>query len=72
LCGHFNVTDERKFSNMLPIAYKLLAKKRMPNLELISAAGVFELLPARVWLIMNDLLGVIRKGYWVILRFIKP
>ncbi|MEM2240134.1 MAG: class I SAM-dependent methyltransferase [Candidatus Bathyarchaeia archaeon] len=71
LWGHLQSFDENKVSSLLPKNYRLVEKKILPNLGLISCSKIFKWLPFRIWLLMNDLFGVIRKGYWLVLRYQK-
>jgi hypothetical protein len=63
--------DEEKVSKLLPPSYVLVAKAHFLNLEFISALGVFHRLPFKLWLIINNLLGIIKKGYWILLKYEK-
>ena len=69
--GHLRSLDEYKVTSLLPGNYKLVRKKHIPNLGLISCSRIMNILPLRLWLLINDLLGIIRKGYWVILEYVK-
>jgi len=71
LWGHLRSLDEHKVSSSLPKNYRLVGKKHIPNLELISCSRVMSFLPLQLWLLINEILGIIRKGYWIILEYIK-
>ena len=69
--GHLHSMDEEKVTNLLPNHYNLVATCCLPNVGLISLAGIFEHLPLRFWLLLNNLLGKVRKGYWIMLKYKK-
>ena len=71
LWGHLHSMDEEKVTKLLPSHYTLTAHNHLPNVGLISLAGIFEHLPLRLWLLLNDLLGKFRKGYWILLKYEK-
>jgi ubiquinone/menaquinone biosynthesis C-methylase UbiE len=72
LFGHLRSLDESDITKLLPRnRYKLTRTYRLPNLQIISCKGIFESMPLRVWLILNDALGIIRKGYWIVLHYNK-
>ena len=71
LYGHLQSFDENKIASLLPENYKMVKKKYLPNLELISCSKLLSYMPSRIWLLMNDLLGIIRKGYWITLKLVK-
>jgi len=63
--------DEEKVTSLLPTNYALVAICHLLDAELISLAAIFGRLPLRLWLILNNLLGKIRKGYWPLLKYKK-
>ncbi|RLG44583.1 MAG: hypothetical protein DRN92_07750 [Thermoproteota archaeon] len=63
--------DEHKVTELLPSCYRLTKKKHMPNVGILSCLNIFQPLPLELWILINDFLGVIRKGYWIILKYIK-
>ena len=71
LYGHLRSLDEQKITSLLPKNYKLLEKTHLPHLELISCYRIMSDLPFRLWFLINNILGAIRKGYWIILKYIK-
>jgi len=71
LWGHLHSMDEENVTNLLPSHYALVARCHLPNVELISIAGIFEHLPLRLWLLLNNFLGKFRKGYWLLLKYKK-
>lgn len=71
LWGHLHSMDEEKVTTLLPNHYTLFARCHLPNVELISLAGIFERLPLSLWLLLNNLLGKLRKGYWLLLKYKK-
>lgn len=72
LWGHLHSLDESKVTSLLSKDYKLIKKKHLPNIEIISCSSLFKYLPLRIWLLLNDLLGMIKKGYWIILKYNGP
>jgi hypothetical protein len=71
LWGHLHTLDEKIVGSLLPQNYKLLKKYHLPNVALISCLQAFEPLPLSIWLLINNALGLIRKGYWMLLKYIK-
>jgi ubiquinone/menaquinone biosynthesis C-methylase UbiE len=71
LWGHIQTFDENKFISLLPENYILIKKKHLPNIELISCSRLFGNLPYLLWLVLNNFLGLLRKGYWIVLKFKK-
>ena len=71
LWGHLHSMDEEKVTNLLPNSYTLVKQLTLPNVELISTSTIFAHLPFRLWLFLNDMLGKIRKGYWLLLKYEK-
>jgi len=71
LWGHLHSMDEEKVQNLLSNRFILTAKCHLPNLSIISLSRIFKLLPLRLWLGLNNLLGKLRKGYWIVLKFKK-
>lgn len=71
LWGHLEPMDEQKVIFALPQNYVEKNQYHIINLQLISLSLVFEMLPFRLWLSLNNLLGRFRKGYWIIFSFIK-
>ena len=71
LWGHLRSLDEHKVTELLPSCYRLTKKKHMPNVGILSCLNIFQPLPLELWILINDFLGVIRKGYWIILKYIK-
>jgi len=70
--GHLHTLDEFKITNLLPPHYKVVRKKHITNLLMITYLKIFEYLPFRIWVIFNDLLGLIRrKGGWIVLKYLK-
>jgi ubiquinone/menaquinone biosynthesis C-methylase UbiE len=69
--GHLHSMDEGKVSQLLPQNYALISSYHFPNVEIVSASTIFQHLPFRFWLLLNNLLGRIRKGYWILLQYIK-
>jgi len=71
LWGHLHSMDEDKVTNLLPSHYSLVDHCHFPNVGLISLSRLFKYLPLKLWLIVNNLLGKIRKGYWLLLKYKK-
>jgi ubiquinone/menaquinone biosynthesis C-methylase UbiE len=71
LWGHLQYLDEERIMRLLPNTYSLTATCNLPNIPFVSLSRVFQSLPFRAWLVLNNLLGRIRKGYWIILKFHK-
>ena len=71
LWGHLRSMDEEKVTSLLPNHYTLTASCHLPNVRLISLSRIFRRLPLKLWLVLNNLLGKFRKGYWIILKYKK-
>jgi len=71
LWGHIQSFDENKLKSLLSQNYEQIEKKHIPNIELLSCHRIFGNFPLQIWLIINNILGLIRKGYWIILKYKK-
>jgi len=71
LWGHLHSMDAEKVTSLLTSDYALVAICHLPNVGLISLAGISGRLPLRLWLFVNELLGKLRKGYWLLLKYEK-
>jgi ubiquinone/menaquinone biosynthesis C-methylase UbiE len=71
LYGHINVLDEEKISGLLPSYFNLIEKYHMPNVGLLSCSNLLEPLPLKIWLSINNILGLKKKGYWIVLTYVK-
>ncbi len=71
LWGHIQSFDENKLTSLLPKNYVQIEKKHLPNIELISCNRLLEKFPLTIWLIINHILGFIRKGYWLLFKYKK-
>jgi len=71
LWGHLHSFDLEKIFSLLPKGYSTEKCVFLPNIPRISLSTLFRRLPFRVWLPLNNLLGVIKKGYWIVLRCVK-
>lgn len=72
LYGHLHSLDEQKITDLFPPDhFQLKSKYHAPNLGPISCSALFEFLPLPLWLPLNNLLGLIRKGYWIVLLYSK-
>ena len=69
--GHLCSFDEEKITRLLPNNYSLVSHYHLPNVPFISLSCAFQKLPFKLWSMLNNLLGRIREGYWVILKFKK-
>jgi ubiquinone/menaquinone biosynthesis C-methylase UbiE len=71
LWGHVESMDEEKVTALLPRSYVLTARCFLPNVGFISMFEVFGRLPFKMWFALNNLLGKLHKGYWILLRYEK-
>ena len=71
LWGHLCSFDEKKITNLLLNSYSLVAICHLPNIAIISLSKIFQKLPFRIWLHLNNFLGKIRTGYWLMMKFQK-
>lgn len=70
--GHLHSLDEQTVTSLLPQGLSLFTKIRMPNMVRISCTRLLCVLPISLWLKVNNCLGFIRrKGYWIILQYLK-
>jgi len=68
LWGHLHSMDEKKVTNLLSNNYSLVTTCHLPNVALVSLSKIFQKLPFRIWIILNNILGKFRKGYWILLK----
>jgi ubiquinone/menaquinone biosynthesis C-methylase UbiE len=71
LWGHLHSLNEEKLTILLPTPYTLLEICHLPNLSSISLSKIFTHLPFRLWLVLNNLLGKVNIGRWIILKYRK-
>ena len=72
LYGHLQSLDEHKITSLLsPYHFSLTKIHHLPNVGLVSCSRLFRWLPLPLWLIVNKVLGFVRKGYWIILQYKK-
>lgn len=71
LYGHLRSLDEFAIQEILPECYDLLRTCRLPNLQIVSCKSIFQKFPLSVWLLLNNILGLIGKGYWIVCSFAK-
>lgn len=71
LWGHLCSMDQEKVDSLLPNHYTLVVSCHLPNLGIISLSRIFAHLPLKLWLVFNNLLGKLRKGYWILLKYQK-
>lgn len=71
--GHLRSLDESAINEILPRnnQYDLRNICHLPNVGILSCKIVFAPLPLRLWLFLNSFLGVISKGYWIVLQYTK-
>jgi len=69
LYGHLRSMDERTVSELLTSSFRFIEKNHLPNIAQISIMTFFERLHPKVWLMLNRLLGTVRKGYWILLKY---
>lgn len=69
LYGHLHSFNENDVQALLPKNYVFITKKYLLNKFVWRP--IFARLPFRIWLVLNDLLGKLRRGYWMIFLFAK-
>jgi len=69
--GHLHSLNEKMVSAILPANYQLIQKANLPNVRYISCSKIFQYFPIQFWMPINNLLGLIRKGPWLILKYTK-
>jgi ubiquinone/menaquinone biosynthesis C-methylase UbiE len=72
LYGHLHSLDEDKIAALVPsLHFKVIKKHHLPNLEIISCSNILKPLPLTIWLLINNFLALIRKGYWIVILYLK-
>lgn len=71
LWGHLCSFDEEKITGLLPSNYSLISQLHLPNVPLISLSRILQKLPFKLWSIINNILGHVHKGYWIVLKYQK-
>lgn len=71
LYGHLHSMDEEKLEKIVPSTFNLRQVYHMPNIESVSCSSYLKRLPLSTWLFANQILGLIRKGYWIVLLYRK-
>jgi ubiquinone/menaquinone biosynthesis C-methylase UbiE len=71
LYGHLHSLDEYKILSLLPSHFRLVKKFHLPNVTMISSSSMLRTLPILIWLVINNTLGLLTKGYWIVLQFTK-
>ena len=71
LWGHVESMDEHKVSSVLPHSYIMQQKVHLINIVTLSQSPIAHRFPFRTWLALNNLLGRMYKGYWVMVKFKK-
>ncbi len=70
LYGHLQSLDEHKITSLLtPHQFSLTKIHHLPNLGIISCSRLFERFPLPLWLVVNKVLGLVSKGYWIVLQY---
>lgn len=65
--GHLCSFDEEKLSKLLS-DFSYVVSCWLPNVPKISLSKIFQYLPFRIWLSLNNLLGRKSKGSWIIVK----
>lgn len=70
---HIHSFNEANLISLMPDYYRLLTKKHLPNayIHVFTWLPLLKKLPFKVWHILNDVLGNIKKGYWAFFKFRK-
>lgn len=71
LYGHLHSLDVYKIRSLIPIDYRLIELYHLANVQIISCANFLKPIPLTIWLQINNLLGLVRKGYWIIVKYQK-
>jgi ubiquinone/menaquinone biosynthesis C-methylase UbiE len=71
LYGHLHSLDVKKISSLVPSHFKLIELYHLPNVQIVSCAKLLKPLPLIVWFQINRFLGLVRKGYWITLKYQK-
>jgi ubiquinone/menaquinone biosynthesis C-methylase UbiE len=69
--GHLHSLDVEKVSSLVPANFKLIEVYHLPNIQIVSCSNLLKPLPLIIWLRINSLLGLVRKGYWIIVKYQK-
>lgn len=71
LYGHLNSFDDNNITALVPRHFELVERYHLPNIAQISCNRILQALPVSIWLLLNNFLGLIRTGYWIVLVYIK-
>ena len=71
LWGHLEVMDEEKIIAAFPNAYELLKRYHIVNFPFVSLSWFSSKLHFGVWIGLNNLLGRVSRGYWIMLSLKK-
>jgi ubiquinone/menaquinone biosynthesis C-methylase UbiE len=69
--GHLHSLDVEKVSSLVPANFKLIEVYHLPNIQIASCSNLLKPIPLIIWLRINSLLGLVRKGYWIIVKYQK-
>lgn len=69
LWGHLCSFDEQKLAKLFSDSYCVVARCHLINLEVILLSPIFKQFPFRIWILLNNALGKIKKGYWIMLKY---
>ncbi|HEY7227749.1 MAG TPA: class I SAM-dependent methyltransferase [Nitrososphaeraceae archaeon] len=69
LYGHLHSLDVEKISSLVPPQFKIVESYHLPNVQILSCAKIFKPLPLAIWSKINELLGLYKKGYWIVIKY---
>ncbi len=69
--GHLLSMDEKHLTGLLPDGYRQVSRLHIVNLPYITLWGPFRILPVRLWLLIQNVLGRVMLGYWLVMKFVK-
>jgi hypothetical protein len=66
LYGYFWSLDKFNIEEFVPNhSYTLIKRCRRPSLHMISRKTIFQAYSLPIWLLLNEILGMISKGHWI-------
>lgn len=71
LFGHLHTLDVVKMRKLVPRNFKFGRADYLPSLQMVSCSKLFRRFPLSMWLLVNKLLGLFKRGYWMILQYQK-
>ena len=68
---HLHTFDENVLNCLLPSNYQLIKVIKGPNFPLITCSKAFSRIPLYIWIPINKLVGCVRVGSRIFVKFVK-